>query len=48
MIRRLRGDIGDEEFNSLGRTVTGPEELPEWSEESSKTNIDRLLTLATT
>jgi tetratricopeptide (TPR) repeat protein len=48
MIRRLRGDVGDEEFNSLWRTVTGQEELPEWLAESSKTNFDRLLTLATT
>jgi tetratricopeptide (TPR) repeat protein len=48
MIRRLRGDVSDEEFNNLWRTVTGQEELPEWLAESSKTNIDRLLTLATT
>jgi tetratricopeptide (TPR) repeat protein len=48
MIRRLRAGGGDEEFNSLWRKVTGQEDVPEWLAEPQRTNIDRLLTLATT
>jgi tetratricopeptide (TPR) repeat protein len=48
MIRRLRASVGDEEFNSLWRKVTGQEEVPEWFADPQRTNVDRLLTRAAT